>query len=215
MKFFLSLVLVLSIVSCSSDKTDSDDQSVEKPIIETPTISNVETLFDKDVFDDPKKEMLLKELKICSDKNKGPEDYLNPSCSPRFFELFPFVEGMSIENAFILQVKSKVNGFPLRRLLIFERERGQLVKVNGFVANLIGRSKSSSKHDDLLLRFNDKDQGVDVFYNCIFTWDGKTYKYKSVEAIEGPDWGGPVKAELKDSISKEVYTDIMENKMIF
>jgi len=64
------------------------------------------------------------------------------------------------------------------------------------------------------LRFNDKDQGEDVFYNCVFTWDGMKYKYKSVEVIEGANWGGPVKAELKDSISKEVEKDIIKNGMI-
>lgn len=215
LNYFFSFILFVSLISCSSDDTDTDEGNKPTPKEAATNIHAIETLFDKEAFDDPQKEMLLKELKICSDKNKGPEDYMNPGCSPRFFELFPFVENVPLKNAFILQVKSKVNGFPLRRLLIFERERDQLVKINGFVANLIGRSKSPSNHDDLLLRFNDKDQGVDVFYNCTFTWDGKSYKYKSVEAIEGPDWGGPVKADLKDSISKEVYADIMDHKMIF
>jgi hypothetical protein len=179
------------------------------------SITNIETLFDKDEFDNPKKVELLKELKVCSDKNNGVDDYMNPSCSPRFFSILPFIENIPIENAFLIQIKSKTNGFPLRRLLVFIRERGVLVKVNGFVANLIGTKKSTSKHDDLILRFNDKDQGQDVFYNCIFKWDGNSYKYKSVEAIEGADWGGPVRAELKDSISIEVEKDIISNKMIF
>ena len=66
----------------------------------------VETLFDKDQFDDPKKAELLQELKLCSDKNAGPDDYMHPSCTPRFFNLFPFAESISIENAFIVQIKS-------------------------------------------------------------------------------------------------------------
>lgn len=214
MKYFLILVIGLSLFACSEDPKSGDSTTKNNPTA-PPVINNIETLFDKDVFDDPKKEMLLKELKICSDKNKGPEDYMNPACSPRFFELIPFAENIPLENAFILQVKSKVNGFPLRRLLIFVRERDQLVKVNGFVGNLIGTKKSSSKYYDLILRFNDKDQGEDIFYNCTFAWDGTTYKYKSVEQIYGPGFGGDVKAELKDSISKEVYKDIMDNKMIF
>lgn len=215
MKYFLSLVLVLSLVSCSSDDPKSQDPVQNNPKQEVGEVTNIETLFDKDVFDDPKKEMLLKELKICSDKNKGPEDYMNPACSPRFFELLPIATTIPLENGFILQVKSKVNGFPLRRILIFVRERDQLVKVNGFVGNIIGTKKSPSGYNDLILRFNDKDQGQDVFYNCLFSWDGTAYKYKTAEQIYGPGWGGNVKAELKDSISKEVYNDIMENKMIF
>ncbi len=211
------LLLLTLLFSCSSEDTttSSKKENSQEKIKTENSILNIETLFDKDQFDDPKKAELLQELKICSDKNNGPDDYMHPSCTPRFFNLFPFAENISIENAFILQVKSKVNGFPLRRLLIFVREKGQLVKINGFVANLIGRKKSKSKHDDLLLRFNDKDQGQDVFFNCLFKWNGTTYKYHSVEAIEGVNWGGAVKEELKDSISIEVEKDIIANKMIF
>lgn len=214
MKYLLILSLVLSLFACSNDPKE-DNPVVKNNSAVEPEINNIETLFDKDAFDDPKKEALLKELKICSDKNKGPEDYMNPACSPRFFELMPIAENIPLENAFVLLVKSKVNGFPLRRMLIFVRDRDQLVKVNGFVANIIGTKKTPGKYYDLIIRFNDKDQGEDVFYNCTFGWDGTAYKYKSVEQIYGPGWGGDVKAELKDSISKEVYKDIMDNKMIF
>ena len=215
MKKYLSFLFIISLLSCSSD-TNSEKYSFDnKTVKKVATITNIETLFDRDEFDDPKKVELLKELKVCSDKNNGVDDYMNPSCSPRFFSILPFIENTPIENAFLIQIKSKTNGFPLRRLLVFIRERGVLVKVNGFVANLIGTKKSTSKHDDLILRFNDKDQGQDVFYNCIFQWDGNSYKYKSVEAIEGVDWGGAVRAELKDSISIEVEKDIISNKMIF
>ena len=217
MNKIIGLLSLTILFSCSSEETKTtENKEVKSEKIKSEnSIQNIETLFDKDQFDDPKKTELLKELKICSDKNSGPEDYMHPSCTPRFFNLMPFAENVSIENAFILQVKSKVNGFPLRRLLIFVREKGQLVKINGFVANLIGRKKSITKHDDLLLRFNNKDQGQDVFFNCLFKWNGTTYKYHSVEAIEGVNWGGPVKAELKDSISIEVEKDILANKMIF
>ncbi len=216
MKKYFSLLLIIFLLSCSSDST-SDKHSTNNNTSDEKVdlITNIETLFDKDEFDNPKIVELLKELKVCSDKNKGVDDYMNPSCSPRFFSILPFIENTPIENAFLIQIKSKTNGFPLRRLLVFIRERGVLIKVNGFVANLIGSKKSASKHDDLILRFNDKDQGQDVFYNCVFKWDGNSYKYNSVEAIEGADWGGPVRAELKDSISLEVEKDIINNKMIF
>lgn len=216
MKFIVSLLILTIVFSCNTNEVeDKDQQRNNTPVKDEKKIKNIETLFDNDVFDNPKKVELLKELKVCSDNNKGIDDYMNPACSPRFFNLFPFIQNVPIENAFLIQIKSKVNGFPLRRLLVFIRERGQLVKINGFVANLIGTQKSVSKHDDLLLRFNDKDQGQDVFYNCVFKWNGTSYKYSSVEVIEGPGWGGPVKAEFKDSISKEVEKDIIENKMIF
>lgn len=208
----LSLSLAGLFFSCSSEEekkpTHSTSSTKEDDLV------SIETLFDKDVFDDPKKAELLQELKVCSDKNQGPTDYMNPSCTPRFFELFKFAENQPIENAFVLLTKSKTFGFPLRRIAVFVREKGQLVKVNEYVANLIGMQKSKSKYNDLILRFNDKDGEEDVFYNCVFTWDGVSYKYKSVEVIEGANWGGPVKAALKDSISKEVEKDILKNGMI-
>jgi hypothetical protein len=215
MNKYFSLLLIIALNSCTSESNKEDETEIKSNVKVEDTLINVETLFDQDEFDDPKKVEILKELNICSDKNKGVDDYMNPSCTPRFFSIQPFIENTPIENAFLIQVKSKTNGFPLRRLLVFVRDRGELVKVNGFVANLIGTKKSASKHDDLILRFNDKDQGQDVFYNCLFCWNGNSYKYKTVEAIEGSNWGGPVKAELKDSISIEVEKDIIANKMIF
>lgn len=214
MKKYIFISLLISLISCSTNEAEkTENKEIKKET--TSEIKNIETLFDTDEFDNPKKVEVLKELKICSDKNKGSDDFMNPSCTPRFFNVLPFIENVPVENACLLQIKSKTHGFPLRRLVVFIRERGQLVKVNGFVANLIGMRKSPTQHDDLILRFNDKDQGEDVFYNCLFKWDGKTYKYSSVEVIEGANWGGPVKESLKDSVSKEVIKDILENKMIF
>jgi hypothetical protein len=201
------------LFSCASDDNEEEQQKNNIEIKES-DIQEIETLFDKDDFDDLTKVELLKELKICSDKNTSNEDYMHPSCSPRFFELFAYSEKEPLTNAFVLLTKSKTYGFPLRRIAVFAREKGRLVKVNEFVANLIAMQKSNSGSKDLILRFNDKDQGEDVFYNCIFSWNGTKYAYKSVEVIEGANWGGPVKAELKDSISKEVEKDIIKNGMI-
>jgi len=213
----LFLISILLFTACSNEsETDSNDWISDEQELDSSKIEIVETLFDKDIFDDPIKKELLKELQICdSDENNSGKDYNNPSCSPRFFEIFPLSEKGNLKNSFILQIKARTNGFPLRRLLIFERENGALVKVNGFVANLIEKRITPSGYNDIVLRFNDKDQGMDVFYNCLFKWTGKKYEYHSVEVIEGPGWGGPVKQELKDSVSKEVLKDITKNQMIF
>lgn len=218
MKIFPVVFSILFLFSCSSGTDEIDSKSENGSIsndLDSSNIVQIETLFDKDVFDDPQKELLLKELKLCSDQNRGIDDYMNPSCSPRFFELFSLSNKISLSDAMIVQIKAKTNGFPLRRLVVFVRENGVLLKVNGFVANLIEKRISSSGYDDLMLRFNDKDQGQDVFYNCLFKWNGLSYGYHSVEVIEGPGWGGAVKKELKDSISIEVEKDILKNKMIF
>jgi len=221
MKLLYSLIggLLIVFASCTNEsETDVNDWGNEDAVvIDSSKIEVVETLFDKDTFDIRIKKELLKELQICNDDSKSTEiDYNNPTCSPRFFELFQLSEKIELKNAFLLQIKARTNGFPLRRLLVFERDKGVLVKANGFVANLIEKRKSTTGYDDLVLRFNHKDQGEDVyFFNCLFKWSGKKYEYHSVEVIEGPGWGGAVKQDLKDSVSVEVLKEITNNKMLF
>lgn len=215
-KFILSALLILTVGGMQSC---SGDEEKEKVIVDENSsigeMESIETLFDKDVFEDPKMKDLLTELNLCTEKTSDTLDYVNPSCTPRFFRFFNLTEKMPIENGFILQVKAKVSGFPLRRVLVFVRERGELVKVNGFVANLIGRRKTSGEYDDLLLRFNDNVDGETTFYNCFFKWNGAKYEFSSVEVIEGANWGGPVKAEFKDSMSNEISAVLSKNSMLF
>jgi hypothetical protein len=210
---FLVTWMPISIVSCSEEDETKKDPKVEEN--GPGTMTGIETLFDKDEFEDPKMKGLLTELNLCNEKIGDSIDYMNPSCTPRFFRFFNLTEKMPIENGFILQVKAKVSGFPLRRTLVFVRERGELVKVNGFVANLIGRRKTAGEYDDLLLRFNDNVDGETTFYNCFFKWNGGKYEFSSVEVIEGANWGGPVKAEFKDSMANEIKTVLTKNSMLF
>ena len=62
---------------------------------------------------------LLMELNLCNGEITDTLDYLNPSCSPFFFKFHELSKEVELKNGFMLQLKSKVNGFPLRRLLIF------------------------------------------------------------------------------------------------
>jgi hypothetical protein len=208
--FLFSVLLILS--ACSND----EDIIVKKHKVnsEMSEITGVETLFNTDSFDDPKHIELLKELKICSEFQKDTANYLEPACSPRFFRIFPMRDDVPVENAFLLQIKSKVGGIKLRRLVTFVREKGQLVKVNTFVANLIGTKKSKSHYNDLILRFNDNVEGEVIFYNCLFTWDGTHYKFKSVELIEGLTWRQRLKPEFKDSVSNDIFNTLVSNEMI-
>lgn len=213
MKKFLYLILALAFLSCSTEP-----ESPEKPLtdkLDENQIEGIQTLFDEVEFENPKMKELLMELNLCTEKTEDTLDYDHPSCSPKFFKFFQLNEQIPIENGFILQIKSKVSGFPLRRLLVFVRERGELVKVNGIIANLIGIKKSKSGYHDLILRFNDNVDGEPTFYNCFFSWDGVKYDYKSVEVIEGANWGGPVKAEFKDSMNLEIKKTLSNNKMFF
>jgi hypothetical protein len=211
--FIVFILPLFVLISCGDP--ENIDKAKDDQTTETQNVVGIETLFDETQFSDPIMKELLMELNLCNGEITDTLDYLNPSCSPFFFKFHELSKEVELKNGFMLQLKSKVNGFPLRRLLIFVREQGQLIKVNGFVANLIGRRKSSSGHDDLLLRFNDNEEGEEVFYNCYFQWLKGKYEFLSVEVIEGVNWGGPVKAQFKDSMAVEIKKEITENQMIF
>jgi hypothetical protein len=97
-------------------------------------------------------------------------------------------------------------------VLIFERENGQLVKVNGFVANLIEKRKTKSQIDDIVLRFNDHLGGGDiVFYNCLYRWEDKHYVFQKVEQINDAN----IKPMYQDSMNNEIYSIISSHQMEF
>jgi len=211
MNKFLPIVLISFLFSCSGEEDQASKKDTDTSVSD---ITGIETLFNVDNFEDAKHLALLKELKICSEFQKDTTNYMEPACSPRFFRVFPMRDDAPVENAFLLQIKSKVGGIKLRRLVTFVREKGQLVKVNTFVANLIGTRTSNTHYKDLILRFNDNIEGEIIFYNCLFAWDGTKYSFKSVELIEGSDWRQRLKPEFKDSVSNDIYTTLVRNEMI-
>lgn len=208
----LPFLILFIIVSCSGE--EEANEKPKTPQSDVAEITGIETLFNADSFDNPTHLKLLKELKICSEFQTDTTNYIEPACSPRFFRVFPMRDDVSVDNAFLLQIKSKVGGIKLRRLVTFVRERGELVKVNTFIANLIGTRKSSTHYYDLLLRFNDNIEGEVIFYNCLFTWNGEKYVFKTVELIEGSDWRQRLKPEFKDSVSNDIFNTLVKNEMI-
>lgn len=211
--YIIFTIVTFVLFACSSN---TNKKANPKQLDNEIAFIDIETIFKKNQkFDDPKNLELLKELKICDIAQKDENDFLKPACSPFYFKFFKLNDKLDLENSFLLQIKSKTGGFPLRRVLIFERERGELVKANGFVANLIGVQKSKTNYANLLLRFNDNIEGEVVFYNCVFEWTGKKYDFKYVRDIEGENWGGPVKLAERDSVSKEIYKILNQNTMLF
>lgn len=218
-QLFFTGLLLLAITACKSDGADIDDEQTRKSeatkIEEDAGFENIEVLFDDKKFGSADEQALLGELKICSSDPEMTTNSEIAPCSPENFKFLPLRKDLSLKNGFILLIKAETGGFPLRRTLVFQRERGVLVKANGFVANVIGRVTTPSGYDDLLLRFQDKDGEGKMWYNCTFTWKDGTYEYKQVERIEGPNWGGPVMDKFKKETSKDVYEAITNNKMIF
>jgi len=212
---FISFIL-FSFVSCQEDGAE---KAIEKKITadKSDEFESLEILFDENDFEDPKSVELLREINICSEETLKEIGLNIPDCSPKFFKLFSLKSGGKLDDGFLVLTKANVGGVALRRIIIFQRENGVLVKLNGFVANLIGRKKSKTGYDDLLVRFKDVEEGDEVFFNCILKWNGAKYEFRTVELIHVPasQWSAPVKAELKDSVSKEILKTITENEMIF
>lgn len=205
--------LVLGIFACS------EEPELEKVFKDEPVedFEPIEVLFDEDTFENAKMVELLREINICSTEEQENLNVEVANCSPEFFKLFPLKANEPVENGFILLIKANTGGIGLRRLLIFERENGALVKTNGFIGNLIGKRKSDTEYEDLLIRFIDIIDGSDVYYNCLFSWEEGKYQFKSCESIHEPagNFFGRVKADVKDSVSQEILEIIQSHDMIF
>lgn len=211
--FLVPAVMLLSACDTEDEPAVKTETTAVKDEFE-----GIEILFnEEDQFSDPRVVELLKEINICSDVQADEKGNLMTPCTPDNFKLFPLKEGASLNDGFILLIKANTGGFALRRVLVFEREGGALVKVNGFIANLIGKKKKEGSNDDLLLRFIDKIEESDVYYHCIFSWENGKYVFKTVEVIQEPagNFSGIVKENVKDSVSQEIYKIITDNQMIF
>lgn len=213
--FYLFVYLFL-LFACGSEEESNEQAKTESASVKE-EFEGIEVLFDEDKFSNPKALELLKEINICSDAQIDNKGELMTPCSPESFKFFPLKEEISIQDGFILLVKANTGGIPLRRVLVFERENGVLVKTNGFIANLIGKKKREGSNDDLLLRFIDKIEGSDVYYHCIFRWENGQYVFKTVEVIQEPagNFSGIVKENVKDSVSQEILKILNDNQMIF
>lgn len=208
--FFLPLISIFFLISCNGNEKDPTVKPIKKETVVTnPDQKKIEVLFEEATFQDKQSLPLLRELGegICNPVEKDLENYIRPACDPKFFKFFPFKEQTEMKDAFVLLIKAKVHGFPIRRTFVYQREAGKLIKVNGFAANLIEMRKSKSKHDDLVLRFNDKYQN---HFNCLFVWRNNHYEYEKVEQINDSD----IKKELQDSMNIEIFKEIELEKML-
>ncbi len=205
MKYLLPLFISAILFSCSSNHGEKPEPLVKEPIVQDDE-KEIMVLFNEKEFSDPKMSELLNELKICNPMQKDLNNASEPACDPRFFHIMPFIDNQPIENAFLLVIRAGVHDWPLRRVLVYQRDQGKLVLVNTFVATLIGTKKSSTGHDDLVLRFQDEYQNM---FNCVYKWKENRYQYSSVSEIND----SKVKASLQDSMNIEIANVINDNKM--
>ncbi|MEN9301600.1 MAG: hypothetical protein RL264_29 [Bacteroidota bacterium] len=171
----------------------------------------ISTDFNENQFESEEEVNLLKEISICDTVVTTDNNLDQPACSPKFFRFFKLRNTQALSDGFMLQVRAGVNKFPTRRLLIFERENGKLVKVNGFVGYIIERRPSQGNYDDIVVRFFERYYEQKYFYNCLFTWKNGMYQFKSCEAINEMK----IKSDKADSVSTEVLKILNEKQLLF
>jgi hypothetical protein len=206
----VSLGGIIALYFQNKDSIRSIDQNIQNERNE-PKIVEISTDFNLNVFDYGNEQKLLKELKICDSTIKEDTSLICPSCSPRFFRFFPLKKNKPLNEGFILLVRSGVNGFPVRRLLVFERSNGKLVNTNRFIGYIIQKRKNSNKYDDIVVRFFERYENQKYFYHCLYSWENGKYEFKRCEEINGER----IKPELIDSVSIEVLKILNEKNLVF
>ena len=210
------LIIVLAALVTGYFYTKKPAIEIDKPK-ENTEIQLIETDFNANTFSGTTEIELLKELGVCDSTAPNDNNLDRPACSPRFFRFFNYKKNADLRNNFILLLRSGVNGFPARRLLIFERENGKLVKTNGFIGYIIEkRAAKNTLYDDIVIRFYEKYYDQKYFYNCLFSWKDQRYEFVKCEAIGAPPKGDEaIKPELIDSVSSEIYKILIEKQLVF
>lgn len=192
MNKFFYLILPVLFFACTEEIEDPIDTFKSE-------VTAVETLFDKPAFDNPEYVSLLAELNVCNPAVKDSIINGRVPCGPKYFDFYSFTEKTTIENAFALQVRAGVNQFGRRRLLLFMREKGQLVMMNGVVGYLQEKRTTASGFDDLVVGITYDNMGSFYRFDVLLRYNEGKYHY--VEAL------GDVEGEFTDSIMKKKATE--------
>lgn len=232
---FIVLIFLLFLTGCKTETGDSKNgnsdadssltkgehnkyDSISNQKDATSPDSNSDTtvaemLFSPEGFEDKKYYELLMETHLCdpSYNKKDPEG--KTPCSSRLFKFYPYNHKREINDAFMLQLKAGVNNYPYRRLLIFVRENGKLVLMNGIVGYLVKRIAQPNEIDDLIVGVID-DLGDNNFSRYDVLLHYKDGKYRFVEAL-GDLHGNFDTPELKKKATKAIKKRINDKELIF
>ena len=55
---------------------------------------------------------------------------------------------------------------------------------------------------------------TEEFY-CWFDWNGRKYEFKEIEGLDFGEGPKPLKEEMRESMTQEIYQKLMEKSLIF
>lgn len=209
--FIISSISILTLIYVLVSK---EKVKVVPPKKDTKTF--IYTDFNKNRFDFGDERALLAELGICD--TTLVESELG-ACSPKYFRFFKLSDKKPLKDGFILLINGAAYSdpeakFPIRRTMVFEREGKKLVSVNKFKGNIIETKEvQNSDYDDIVIRFR-LDQYNEA-YHVVYSWKNNRYQFSHCDELYSYFNKGKVRAEMVDSVSKEVEKIITEEKLVF
>lgn len=209
---FVIAIFILAAISIYLWRNQAEPQpqsSIKKP--EQTNGVYVSTDFNTNTFSSKQEATLLKNLRLCDSTTQWSEDVNRPSCTPNFFRVFPLKKGLDINEGCMVLLKAGVNGFPVRRFVIYEKEGDQLIQANGFIGYPIEFRSQANKYDDIVIRFFERYEGEKYFYNCLFTWKQNRYQFVRCEQINDAN----IKPEKQAEVSAEILQILNEKQLVF
>lgn len=205
-------ILVLAAISIYLWRNQAEPQvsSLTKKVDQTKG-AYVSTDFNTNTFSTKQEAALLKNLRLCDSTIQWSEDENRPSCTPNFFRVFPLRKGLDINQGCMVLLKAGVNGFPVRRFVIYEKEGEQLIQANGFIGYPIEFRPKANSYDDVVIRFFERYEGEKYFYNCLFTWKQNRYQFVRCEQINDAN----IKPEKQADVSAEILQILNEKQLVF
>lgn len=204
--FALLVVLYFYLTTDFEQVEPLNNKKVEK--VEGVQIS---TDFNTNTFSSKAEPKVLKDLKLCDSTIQWSEDLNRPSCTPNYFRVFHLKKGLDISQGCMVLLKAGVNGFPVRRFVVYEKEGAEMVQANGFIGYPIEFRPQGKTYDDVVIRFFERYEGQKYFYNCLFTWKQNRYQYVRCEQINDAN----IKPEKQTQVSAEILQILNEKQLVF
>ena len=209
---FVIAIFILAAISIYLWRNQAEPQpqsSTKKP--EQTKGVYVSTDFNTNTFSSKQEATLLKNLRLCDSTTQWSEDVNRPSCTPNFFRVFPLKKDFDLNQGCMVLLKAGVNGFPVRRFVIYEKEGDQLIQANGFIGYPIEFRPQANNYDDIVIRFFERYEGEKYFYNCLFTWKQNRYQFVRCEQINDAN----IKPEKQVEVSAEILQILNEKQLVF